>query len=366
MIVIFLVSFESVFAHQLTGGPYQKAKVTDITAQTTGPAPDSEILTQQLEILLPDGSTTSNVYNGYVPVKPGQTVYVGEGLSLPDDPVGYYVQEVDRMASALAVFVLFLFFYVLMTGLKGLRSLLGLAMAIVIVAFVLIPALIAGYDPLPISLLISSAVLACAIFVTHGFSVIALASFAGSMLAIGCTVVFGHVAVWLTDLSSSVGHEANALAAAYAGGIDLQGLFLAAMIIGILGVLDDVAVMQAAMVREFMHEKKYTAREVFTKAMIVGREHAAALVNTLVLAYVAVSLPLLMSVFAPGGVGIPFTMRLSSELFVAEFVRSITGSFGLVMTIPLVTLIALFLYRRYPNALEQERHTASAHAGHHH
>jgi uncharacterized membrane protein len=149
-----------------------------------------------------------------------------------------------------------------------------------------------------------------------------------------------------------VGDESSTISVLYGSSIDIQGLLLAAMIIGILGVLDDVAIMQAAMVREFVYQKTMTSKQIFLTAMKVGQEHAASLVNTLVFAYIAVALPLFLIVLAPSVSQfqdeIPLVAQLSNELFVIEFVRSIVGSFGLVITIPIVTVLALLLFKRFP------------------
>ena len=136
------------------------------------------------------------------------------------------------------------------------------------------------------------------------------------------------------------------------------------MIIGILGVLDDVAVVQAALVREFFYDQreKPNVKSIFLRALSVGREHTAALVNTLVLAYVGVALPLFLVIFAPQianlETGGSIWLNLSNELFVVEFMRSIIGSMGLILTVPIVTLLAVMFYRRYP---PKDRGT-----GHHH
>lgn len=212
--------------------------------------------------------------------------------------------------------------------------------------------IVAGYSPVYAGLGISLIILAIAIFVTHGMTIVSLSSYLGSFIAILITVGFATFAVSIARISGLVGDESSALSIFYGSVIDLRGLLLAAMIIGILGVLDDVAVMQAAMVREFMYEKKYTVKQIFFKAMRVGQEHAAALVNTLVLAYTAVALPLFLIVLAPVNQnieeGLPLSLQLSNELFVIEFIRAIVGSLGLVITIPLVTSIAILLFKKYP------------------
>lgn len=344
---------------------YQKVTVEEII-QTTYPIVfGTEIEFQQLSATLENGTKTINIFNDYTPVQVGDSIYITAGYNPDTDTEGYFVREIDRINSLVWVGLLFVMVYVAIAGMRGLRSLAALAFAIASVWFILIPLLVAGFDPLLVGVGISIVILGVAIFVTHGMSVVSFASYLGSLIAIGVTIIFANAAVYFARISGLVGDESSTISALYGSSIDLQGLLLAGMIIGILGVLDDVAVMQAAMVREFMREKTKSIQDIFTTSMRVGQEHAAALVNTLVLAYTAVALPLFLIVLAPsqntfGTDEIPLRMQLSNELFTVELIRSIVGSFGLVITIPLVTLLAIVLFTKYPPK------GPGSHAHHHH
>ena len=353
---------------------YLKATVLSVPETTFPIVLGREIEFQVLEVEFTDGSldgqTSDSVFNDYVPVRAGDTIYITQGFNPDLEREGFYVAEVERHYALVWIFAIFVLLYILVAGLRGLRSLIALAVSISAVWFVLLPALAAGYSPLVTGFAISAVILGLAIFITHGRSVVSIASYLGSMIAIVITIGFAQFAVHLARVTGTIGDEPGTLAVLYGGAIDLQGLLLAAMIIGILGVLDDVAVMQAAMVREFMQDKAKSSRDIFIQALRVGQEHAAALVNTLVLAYVAVSLPLLLIVLSPSytaGLDLPLGMQLSNELFIAEAIRSIVGSFGLVLTIPLVTLLAIVLYKRFPQAAARAQHDhVHSHAGHHH
>lgn len=245
--------------------------------------------------------------------------------------------------------------YLAVAGYKGARSLGALVVSVAAVCFILLPALQAGHDPLVVGFGISALILGFAIFITHGFSVVSLVSYVGSMMAILITLGFAMWAFAIGDISGYGGEHVSTLSLLYGASLDIPRLVLAGIIIGILGVLDDVAVMQAAVVREFAQDMRdSSAWQLFVRGMKVGREHAAALVNTLVLAYTAVALPIFLVVFAPamqdmqGSQNVPLGMHLSNELFVIEFLRSIIGSFGLVLTVPIVTALAVLLYKRYP------------------
>lgn len=365
LILLFLFPFYS-FSQEVTPQEpdFQKAEVLEILETTYPIIFGKEVEFQRLYVSLENGDKLDNVFNDYTPVKKGDTVYIGRGYNPETESEGFFVREVDRVSSVIYVFLFFALVYILVAGKKGLRSLIALAVSIGAVWFVLIPSVANGSDPLFVGAGISVFILGFAIFITHGINIVSISSYLGSLIAIFLTLLFAKVALPLTRITGFAGDEGTTLSVIYGPSIDLYGLLLASIIIGILGVLDDVAVMQAAMVREFMYEKKHSLKKVFVKAMRVGREHAAALVNTLVLAYTAVALPLFLIVLSPVGVylgeGVTLNMQLSNELFVTEIIRSILGSFGLIITIPIVTALAILMFKKYP-----PKEPGSGH-GHHH
>ncbi len=331
---------------------FQKAEVLEILDTTYPIIFGKEVEFQTLKVEIENGEISENVFNDYTPVKKGDSVYIGRGYNPETESLGFFVREVDRSNSIIYLFAIFALVYILIAGTKGFRSLIALSISIAAVWFVMIPMIISGSDPLFVGVGISIFILGFAIFITHGLTIVSISSYLGSLIAIVITILFAKFAIPLSRISGGVGDSAGSISALYGPSIDLTNLLLASIIIGILGVLDDVAVMQSAMVREFMYEKKYSTQQIFMKSMRVGREHAAALVNTLVLAYAAVALPLFLIVLAPEGgylgEGVTLNMQLSNELFITEIIRSIAGSLGLVVTIPIVTLIAILMFKKYP------------------
>jgi uncharacterized membrane protein len=181
------------------------------------------------------------------------------------------------------------------------------------------------------------------------------------MLAVFITSVLAIVAVLQTSLTGFVSDESVFLNFATSGTLDFTGLLLGAIIIGVLGVLDDIAVTQAAVVTElYQSNKDLTARMVYQKAIRVGREHVGALVNTLVLAYVGASLPLLMYFHLSP---LNFWSLVNSELFATEIIRAIVGSIGLILTVPIVTGLAVYFLRDY---VPKHGHSHTHGHGHHH
>ncbi len=158
-----------------------------------------------------------------------------------------------------------------------------------------------------------------------------------TMLAIGA---LSQWSISFTHLTGGASEEAFSLQNIGVGKINVRGLLMAGFIIGTLGILDDIAVSQVATVAELRRSNsRQSGRAVYQAAMRVGRSHMAAITNTLVLAYVGVSLPLLVlfqaGQTAPG-------LVLNSELVATEIVRSVVGSLGLVLAVPLTTAIAVW------------------------
>ena len=167
---------------------------------------------------------------------------------------------------------------------------------------------------------------------------------AGTLIAVVLTGIFAFLSIQGAGLTGFSSDETIYLNLSTGGELDFVGLLLAAMIIGALGVLDDIAVTQVAVVRELFAAGVKEKWDVYKRAMRVGREHVGALVNTLVLAYTGAALPLLLlfSLSQSGPLAI-----INREIFATEIIRSLVGSIGLILTVPITTLLAILLLEKY-------------------
>jgi uncharacterized membrane protein len=230
----------------------------------------------------------------------------------------------------------------LVGGLRGARSLVALAFTLLVVGKVLIPLLLAGWPPLPLAIGTAAGVTVVTLLLTEGARRTTMAAILGTAGALAITAVLAHLATEAARFSSLQGSEEVGFLVVLLGEqVDLGGMLLAATILGALGVLDDVTVTQAAAVAELRATSPEAPRiAVFRRAMAIGRSHIAATVNTLVLAYVGASLPLLL-LFAVGETS-PL-VAANQELLAVEVVRALAGSIGIVAAVPLTTAIAAFL-----------------------
>lgn len=262
------------------------------------------------------------------------------------DPDGAYVAVADRWRiPALALMAgLFAVAVAAVGGWRGVRSLIALALTLVAVVKVVLPLLLAGYAPVPVALGTAFSISLVTFLLTEGSRRTTWAAIAGTFASLALVGVLAAVFSAIAQFTATQGTEEIIFLQTVLGhDLDFSGLLLAAVIIGALGVLDDVTISQAATVAE-LHRADPTAttRMLAGRAMNVGRSHIAATINTLVLAYVGVSLPLLV-LFTVGGQS-P-ALIASQEQVAVEIVRTLAGSIGIVMAVPLTTWIAAWLAR---------------------
>lgn len=256
----------------------------------------------------------------------------------------YHVMDRYRLPPLLTIVLAFFAFVIFIAGKKGLGSILGMCISLAIILYFIVPQILHGADPLLISILGSLVIMATTIYLAHGITqrtTIALASTAISLLLTGLLAV---LFVSITRLTGMGSEDAYALQFNNAT-INLQGLLLGGIIIGALGVLDDITTAQTATVFELARaNEKLKVRELFDRGYNVGKEHIVSLVNTLVLAYAGASLAIFM-LFVLNPLNMPYWVILNNEMIVEEIVRTLAGSIGLILAVPITTILAAFFAR---------------------
>jgi uncharacterized membrane protein len=255
---------------------------------------------------------------------------------------------------------LFVLLLLAFSGWHGFRALFSLGLSIGAIIFGLVPLMLAGYNPVLLSLGIAGVILAVALFVTHGFNARSGIAFLGTFSAVLVTCIIAYFSVTSMRLSGFGSDASVSLNFATRGALDFGGLLLGSIIIGILGMLDDVSITQVSVVRQLKAvNKSLSKRELYKRAIEVGKDHLGSLVNTLALAYVGVSLPLVL-LFVNADA--PLALTLNQEVVAAEFVRIIVGSIGLVLAVPFTTFLAAFYY----SVRGVDEHEDLSHDHHHH
>ena len=306
---------------------------------------DASATVQELSVRILDGEAAGRVVqidNDLVLLREGDRIIVNR-LELIDGTELFVFKDPERRGHLVAIFVLLVGLVLWFAGKKGIRALLSLGLSIVAIFVILVPALLAGYSPAWVSLGVSVVVLALILFLTHGINPRSVIAFAGTVSAIFITCAIA--AYWVSAMRlTGFGHDASVFLNFSTGGtLDFSGLLLGSMIIGLLGVLDDVSITQASVVQELRAANNtLTFKELYQRAIRVGRDHVGSLVNTLALAYVGAALPLVL-LFSSARSSL--FMTFNQEMVVAEILRIIVGSIGLILTVPLTTALAAWYFQ---------------------
>ena len=288
----------------------------------------------------------------------GDTFRVGQRVKLAElqqegQATYYNIRDFERTRPMLVLVALFVVAVVAFGGWQGIRSLIGLAVSFAVIIGFIVPAILRGHSPVPVALVGAMAIMLASLYLSHGFGRKTTAAVIGTALALGLTAVLTAGFVAATALTGLASEDAQN-ASFQVGGLSLRGLLLAAIIIGGLGVLDDVTVSQASLVFQLRRADPTAGfGELVRGALTVGRDHIAATVNTLFLAYAGASLPLLV-LFSTGGAG--FGEVATAEVAAVEVVRTLCGSVGLIAAVPLTTLLAAALASHEAEAVEEPAH----------
>jgi uncharacterized membrane protein len=236
---------------------------------------------------------------------------------------------------------------------RGLRALIGLAASLVLIVFFVVPAILDGKSPLSVALVGGFAVMFATIPLAHGIGPKTIAACLGTAASLVLTLLLADLFVDLAHLSGLASEEARFVQAT-TGSVSLSGLLVAGMVIGALGVLDDLTVTQASTVLALRKANPTLGfSRLFRSALDVGHDHITATVNTLVLAYAGAALPVLL-VFHLASV--PFDEAVNLEIVAAEIVGMLVGSIGLIAAVPSTTAIAALLASRIDTHAVTEAH----------
>ena len=268
-------------------------------------------------------------------------------LEQAGQPAFYNIRDLERGRPMVALAALFVLAVIVFGRWQGVRSLIGLACSFAVIVGFVVPAILRGQSPVPVALVGAMAIMLASLYLSHGVGRKTTAAVVGTALALALT---GALTAGFVELAALTGLASeDALNASFqVGGISLQGLLLAGIILGGLGVLDDVTVSQASLVFELRRADPAAGFAELTRgALAVGRDHVAASVNTLFLAYAGASLPLLV-LFVSGGD--PLGTVVTAEAVAVEVVRTLCGSVGLIAAVPLTTVLAANLALEEPAA----------------
>ena len=323
----------------------EKAKV--LTASESIPAPiagtnvTAKAQTLTVEVLEgPEKGMQGTFENDFTQVKAGDVVYVRHTTGGQDGTDLWSVSDPYRLPVLIGIALVFLALVFLFGGLQGIRGLATLLGSLLLIFYVLLPGIYAGISPILVSIGVASLIIIAGSYITHGFNRTTTAAMLGMIATVLVTGAGTYWAIHAAQLSGFTTEQNAYLNFNTNGTISMVGLLFGGIMIGLLGVLYDIAIGQAIAVEELVRAAAHYSRlQVYRRALRIGREHIGALINTLAIAYVGASLPLLL-LFKQADTGIAYI--INSEQFATEIIRILMGSIGLILAVPITTLIASY------------------------
>ena len=327
-----------------------KASVSQVTSQPCPEVPGQENFScSKVTVELAEGQDAGGSFDLDFSAGPkvrsieeGDDIIVGQ-LDQPQDKAAedssaqYFFVDFDRRIPLLALAVVFSLVVIALSRWRGLAALAGLAVSLLVLIRFVLPAILQGGDPVWVALVGGSMIMLLALYLAHGLNAATTTAVLGTLTSLLLT---GLLALFFVNISifTGAGSEEAALLQISQQQVNLQGLLLASIIIGTLGVLDDVTVTQASAVWELQRANpEYGISALYNAAIRIGRDHIASTVNTLVLAYAGASLPLLILFSVSSR---PLSQVLNTEMVAEEIVRTLVGSIGLVASVPITTGLA--------------------------
>ena len=356
LVLICLIYF---FPHQIASAQtplpspgYQKARVEAILREGSRNIGGTQNKFQQLKVVILDGpekGKSVTVENGgsftlldSQKVKPGDTIVLSSLKT--GRQTTYAVADKYRLTPLLLLIAGFFLFTFLISGKKGVGATLGLLFSLGVILWYIVPQIIGGANPLTTSIIGSLFIMLVSIYLAHGFSKPITIAVAATFISLILTGILAIVCVNIARLTGLGSEDAYTLLFGFKNTLNLQGLLLGSIIIGALGVLDDTTTTQAATVFALSDENpEQDMLTLIKKSFAIGKEHIASLINTLVLAYAGASI----GVFIFLSLNLsqksqPLWVMLNSEIIAEEIVRTLAGSMGLILAVPITTVLAAF------------------------
>ncbi len=339
-ILLSTIGMQTIYAQEPSQNPEKyKGKVIEITQSGHSELGDNY---QKLKVLLNTGEEIEVENNPQmsakvITYKKGDNVILQKFALGTDQNETYIITDFNRLNYLTFVFILFVVLTLAIGKKYGFYSLLGMGFSFFIIFKFILPQIIAGRNPIFITVLASLFIIPITFYLSHGFNKKTHIAIASTVLTLIATTILTGISVSLAKLTGYSSDEAMFLQIANES-VNMRGILLAGIIIGFLGVLDDVTVSQASIVTQLKKAKRnYSNSSLYKDAMAVGRDHITSMINTLILVYTGASMPLLLLfVHNPQ----PFSEVINMEIIADEIIRTLVGSIGLILAVPLSTFLA--------------------------
>lgn len=332
---------------------YQATITQVLEKKTSGNLTAGEMF-QKLELII---NSKGDLYEQKITaenIDPRIEYKVGDQLMIYQaDADTFLIADQVRTMPLLILFITFILAVLLISKWRGLGSLLGMAFSFLVIIYFILPKIAGGANPILIAILGSLLIIPATFYPSHGINRKTSIAILSTIIALLITGLLASFFLDFAKLSGLSSEEAGFLQTINPEVFtNMRGLLLAGIIIGVLGVLDDVTVSQASIVWQLkIANPKFTSTELYKRAMEVGQDHIASMVNTLVLVYAGASLPLLLLF---NDAARPFNEIVNYEILADEIVRTLVGSIGLILVVPISTFLTTIFVGKPDNKMSHD------------
>jgi len=340
-----------------------KGEITKLISEETKTDDFGTSKVQVLEVAIEEkdgGLKTINIENDETLISNARIFKEGDKILVThyrsqDGVETYYISDYLRNNVLIWLFILFILVVLVVTRWQGLGSILGMAISFLVIFKLILPLILSGTNPIYAAILGSLIIIPSTFYFSHGINRKTSVAVGGTLLTL---IVTGLLATFFAKIGHLTGlstEELTFLKIETKDLIDFRGLVLAGMMISILGILDDITISQASVIQQLKNTKtgiKFT--ELYGRGMTVGSDHIASMVNTLILVYTGASLPLLL-VFMNHSE--QFSEVINYEFIAQEVIETLVGSIGLIMAVPITTLLACILIKKTKENINEHNHS---------
>lgn len=332
-----------------------KAKVINILEETDKTLDSGEKIKQQnLKLLGLEGDFKNKeiVFYGIGNIEVigeknysiGDTVLVAATFNSLENSYNYYITDYVCSNGLLIILLFFILSLIIIGRFKGTRSLISLALTFLIIILFIIPKIMDGFNPVFIVIIGSIFILAIIIYLTEGFNLKSHIATGSIFISLLLVIIISYLFIEITKLTGVFSEDVFSLINIGQQSINFKGMLLAGIIVGSLGVLDDVVISQISSVEQLIETNPYqTWQEVYKKAYKIGVSHISSMTNTLFLAYAGASLPILIFFVSSNSPFSSFEQIINNEAISTEIVRALSGSIGIILSVPLSTFLASYI-----------------------
>ncbi len=280
-------------------------------------------------------------------------------VSVNEDTNDYQITDYYRQKPISLLFWIFVITVVAIGKLYGLTSILGMFLSLAVIIKIILPQISSGTNPILVIIIASVFLIPTTFYLSHGVNTKTNLAIVGTFISAIITGILAYTFTHLAHITGYANEEANFLDIAKNGTLNIQSLLIAGIIIGSIGILDDVSVSQVSVVNEIAKANpKLNFFQLFSRSMSVGRDHVASMVNTLFLVYTGAAMPLLL-LFLDNSVSL--TQIINTEMVAEEIVRTLVASIGLILAVPTTTFMAASFYSKNKNKLYNQDNSHSHH-----